>query len=132
MAYATRADLAIHGLPSAVLAQVATASQDAVLDAASDEADSYLRKRYGTPLSTYGVSLTRHVCAIASYDLAYVLGVSPEDVERLEGRANIARKWLRDCALGMVEPVDASDDATPSVAEGAPLVSSADIVDWDW
>lgn len=132
MAYATRAQLAIHGLPAAVLAQVATASQDAILDAASDEADTYLRKRYGVPLSIYGAALTKHVCAMAAYDLAYVLGVSPEDVERLEARAEIARKWLRDVAKGIVEATDPANDATPSVDESAPLISSADRVDWDW
>jgi phage gp36-like protein len=51
--YATTADLARLGISSAALQGVATATQEAALDACSAVADGYLRARgYVLPLTT--------------------------------------------------------------------------------
>lgn len=102
MAYATRTDLTTHGLSSAAIAGVSTTAQDAALDAASKTADSYLRARYATPLTTYGTDLTRAVCQIAAWDLLSVRGYDParggDEAVRL--RAEDAMRWLRDLGAG--------------------------------
>lgn len=102
MAYATRTDLTTHGLSSAALGSISTTAQDAALDAASASADSYLRTRYSTPVTGYGVDLTRAVCALAAWDLLSVRGYDPQrgGDEAVRLRAEDAMRWLRDVSAG--------------------------------
>lgn len=102
MAYATRTDLTTHGLSSAALGSISTTAQDAALDAASQVADSYLRARYGTPVTGYGTDLTRAVCSLAAWDLLSVRGFDPQrgGDESLRLRAEDALRWLRDVSAG--------------------------------
>jgi phage gp36-like protein len=102
VAYATRTDLTTHGLSSAALGSISTTAQDAALDAASQVADSYLRARYGTPVTGYGTDLTRAVCSLAAWDLLSVRGFDPQrgGDESLRLRAEDALRWLRDVSAG--------------------------------
>ena len=102
MAYATRTDLTTHGLSSAAIGSISTTAQDAALDAASRVADSYLRARYATPVTGYGVDLTRAVCSLAAWDLLSVRGYDPQrgGDEALRLRAEDALRWLRDVSSG--------------------------------
>ena len=102
MAYATTTDLVRFGLPAAALTGISTPAQEAALDAASVFADSYLRSRYTVPLASYGVDLTKQVCALAAEDLLTTRGF---DATRANGdavtlRADNARAWLRDVSAG--------------------------------
>lgn len=102
MAYASRTDLTTHGLSSAALGSISTPAQDAALDAASALADSYLRARHTTPVTGYGVDLTRAVCSIAAWDLLSVRGYDPQrgGDEAVRLRAEDAMRWLRDVSSG--------------------------------
>jgi phage gp36-like protein len=136
MAYATTTDLTRFGLPSAALSGIATAAQEAALDAASVFADSYLRSRYGTlPLTSYGVDLTQCVCALAAETLLTTRGF---DATRANGdsvtlRADNARAWLRDVSAGRaaVSGGNTTAAATPIArASSAPTTSSTSERGW--
>lgn len=120
MAYATRTDLTTHGLSNAALGSISTATQDAALDAASRVADSYLRARYTTPVTGYGVDLTRAVCSIAAWDLLSVRGYDPQrgGDEAVRLRAEDAQRWLRDVAAGkahLAGVTESESEAWPEV-----------------
>ena len=136
MAYATTTDLARFGLPSAALSGIATATQEAALDAASAFADSYLRSRYGAlPLTSYGVDLTQCVCALAAETILTTRGF---DATRANGdsvtlRAENARTWLRDVSAGRaaVSGGNTTAAATPIArASTAPSTSSSSERGW--
>jgi phage gp36-like protein len=102
MAYATRTDLYRLGLREAAFTGVATADQDAALEAASDTADSYMRSRYTLPLSSFGDDLKGAVCKIAAYELLGTRGYAPgagRD-ESLKDRRDEAVSWLKDVSAG--------------------------------
>lgn len=136
MAYATTTDLARFGLPSAALSGISTAVQEAAIDAASVFADSYLRSRYGTlPLTSYGVDLTQHVCAIAAETLLTTRGF---DATRANGdavtlRADNARAWFKDISAGRasVSGGNTTSAATPIArASTAPSTASSSERGW--
>ena len=128
MAYATRAELYVLGLPSAALTGIAEASQDLALEAANSFCDSYLRGRYGCPITSPSYALKLCVCQIAAYRLLCSRGFNPETLDGVI-RANYeeALAWLKDCAKGIASPVDQTADATPSVDENAPLIESTEL-----
>jgi phage gp36-like protein len=123
MAYATETELSYLGLPASILDPIAGAAKTAGLDAASDIADSYLRKRYTLPLSAYGSDIKRAVCAIAGWILlSSHVGFNPEaDSDRAVRQAYLdAIAWLESVAKGSVDPaeiVDATPTTAPRMAE---------------
>lgn len=119
MAYATRTDLTTHGLSSAALGSISTTAQDAALDAASRVADSYLRTRYATPVTGYGVDLTRAVCSIAAWDLLSVRGFDPQrgGDEAVRLRAEDALRWLRDVSSGKAHLAGVTESESESWPE---------------
>lgn len=125
MAYATTTDLARLGLPAAALTGVSSTVQEAALDAASRLADSYLRARYATPLTSYGVDLTRAVCSIAAWDLLRVRGYDPnrggDEAVRL-GHTD-AVKWLRDVSNGVAHLAGLTESESESWPEAIGVVS---------
>lgn len=100
--YADTTDLTRLGLPAAALTGVASGAQEDALDAASAEADSYLRARYVVPFTTWGADLTQCVAALAAETLMTTRGYAPDagrdDV--LSARASRWRTWLRDVSAG--------------------------------
>ena len=129
MAYATRAELYVLGLPAAALTGVATADQDLALNAASSFCDSYLRGKYGLPIVAPSYALKLCVCQIAAYRLMIARGFAPESPDDvLKTGHEDALAWLKDCAKGIASPVDYNADSTPSVDEGAPLMTSVEPV----
>lgn len=130
MAYATTTDLDELGLPTGWLTGVTTAQQEAALDAASAEADDYLRARYTLPLSAYPDSLKARVVDMAVFRLMKRRGYNPEN-----GNDNLIAKayddamvWLKQVARG--EVVLGATDATPSTYEGAPEVNTGTARGW--
>lgn len=116
MAYATTTDLARFGLPAAILASIATATQEAALEAASDVADSYLRARYTLPLTSYGDDLKRAVCNIAAWDLLSTRGYDPKagNDEAVEARSDKAMAWLKDISAGRAAVSGGNTTPTPT------------------
>jgi phage gp36-like protein len=75
--YCVRADLPNY-IAAAALAPIATAVQDQACIDASSTADSYLRGRYGLPLSAWGQDLRRYTAHVAIYLLMTGRGFSPQ------------------------------------------------------
>ncbi len=127
--YATRSQLAIYGLPARVLAQVSTSDQDAQLEAASAEADDYLRRQYQLPITSWSVSLSKHVVAIAAYNIMTVLGFNPEGEDNnFKSRAQMAYEYLRDVRAGRADI--GAGDTTPDYDEAAPEVYCDELRGW--
>lgn len=130
--YASPSDLTKYGLPAEAFTGVTAVEQDA-LDAASALAESFIKKRYTTPLTAWGLDLRRAVCHIASYDLLCTRGFNPQrgaDQVILK-RHDDAMNWLRDVARGIVELADAASDSTVDLDEASPILGSARDALWD-
>jgi phage gp36-like protein len=102
---ADRTDLGRLGLAAAVIASVATATQDEHLEAASRWADTRLRSRYPLPLApaSWGDDLKEVVCVRASWTLLCFRGFNPDrpDDVALKLRAAEVERLLRDVAAGV-------------------------------
>jgi phage gp36-like protein len=105
-AYATRADLANLGLIGGALVNVSTATQDAVLLAASAIADSYLQSAFVLPITAWGQDLVRAVCTIAAYDLltSRGFGMVQGPDENIRKRYEDALSWLQEASEGGQSP----------------------------
>ena len=131
MAYATTDDLYAMGLPAAALTDVESAAITAALEGASSFCDSYLRGKWGTPIPSPSYALKLCVCQVAAYRLLCARGFNPEGLDAVARTSyEEALAWLRDCQKGIAYPQDSTSDATPSVDEGGPLMSS-DTLQWD-
>jgi len=131
--YITDAELLSLGLPGAALSSVASATRDQARAAASDQASSYLKKRFALPLLAWAGDIKRAVADLAMYDLITFRGFDPgsQSGELIVKRRDDAILWLRDVARGIVEPIDVLD-STADVDEAAPLVSSDEGAGWTW
>lgn len=121
------------GMASDALASIPSQTRAAVCSAASDLALSYVAKRYATPLVSYGDDLKRAIAHIAAWDALALRGFSPvagSDAS-IERRHDNAIAWLRDVARGLAE-LQGVTDATPTINEAAPLVTSGEHGGTDW
>ncbi len=129
----TDAELLNLGLPAGALTGVAEPVRDEHRATASNEALSYLKKRYKLPIVSSGSDVKQAVAAIAAQSIMGFRGYDPasKSGEQIDQRAQRARDWLRDVSKGLVEPVDLVD-STPDTDEEAPLVASDDTAGWTW
>lgn len=130
-AYLTDQELVDNHLPGDVAAQSNVTDRAAWLDAASAQADGYLRRAgYTLPLTSVGADLKAAVGAIAAYHLASKLGLLPEPAAQsaIYLRYKAAVEWLRGVADGTITPlvVGAATDDTSA----APLVTSDPLRGW--
>ena len=109
--YATPEDLTLLSLPANAMSSITDAEQQAALDAASDEADSYLGSAFRLPLNEWGMDLRQHVCSIAALRLMNHRGYNPQaganDTIRLCYEDAI--RWLENIARGRVKPAAVLD-----------------------
>ncbi len=135
MPYATTTDLTRFGLPSAALTGVSSTTQEEAISAASALADSYMRSRYSVPLSAYGDDLSQCVCALAAETLLTSRGLDPSRAngDVIGARADNARAWLRDVAMGRAAVSGGVTTPAPSVqarASTAPTTRSSEERGW--
>lgn len=124
-AYGTPTDLEDMALPAAALSTLTTAQKEKALEAASRLADSYFRENWGVPIANPNAALTDAVCAIAAWRLMSRRGFAPDAPDsNLRTAYEDAIKWLEKCQKRECIPFDETDDATPSVGESQPLVTS--------
>jgi phage gp36-like protein len=114
MAYATIANLSTFGANAATFGSLTDPDKQAALDAASAEADGYLRSRYPRttlPLVTYGDDLRQAVVKIAVFELVAKRGFNQNAGadQVIVKRADDARAWLKALARGEVSLVVAPD-----------------------
>lgn len=134
MAYATAADLARLALPARALTGIASADQDAALQAASSLADGYLAARYTLPLLAWNDDLRRAVSLIAAYDLMTRRGYSPEGGdEQLRLRYEDAIRWLEQVGKGAISPVgleESPPNPTPAPGDSGPVIAERPLRGW--
>lgn len=130
MSYATPTNLITSGLPATALGTLTAAQQQAALDNASAEVDSYLRGRYPLPLQAWGAEITMATCVIAAYNVMNVRGYNPAsgaDVNLSDRYLNTIA-WLRDVQKRAAHPnVTPAYDPAPIYAQ--PVVISSSVVD---
>lgn len=77
--FATVADIPLYGMPATALGTLTTAQQQACLDAAAAEMNTYFRARYGEalPFISFGTELIEKNVIIAKYKMLMVRGFNP-------------------------------------------------------
>jgi len=123
--YLTDAELVDHHLPGDVATQSTVTDRAAWIEAASAQADGYLRRAgYTLPLTSVGEDLKAAVGSIAAYHLASKLGLLPEPAAQsaIYLRHKAALEWLKGVADGSITPIVTG--APTDDTSAAPLVSS--------
>lgn len=131
-AYLTDQQLVDNHLPGDVATQSTVTDRAAWLDAASAQADGYLRRAgYTLPLTSVGEDLKAAVGSIAAYHLASKLGLLPEPAAQsaVYLRHKAALDWLKGVADGSITPIVTGGDPTDD-PHAAPLVSSDPLRGW--
>lgn len=86
---------------------------------ASDLIDTYVSKRYQTPITNIPATINRACCILARYDLSTGGGRDPSEMVRLARKETIA--WLEGIALGKVllplDEVPAGDDSYAQMSD---------------
>lgn len=100
-------------------------AMERVLEEVSATADSYLRKRYRTPLDVAPAEVRRVVCDMARFDLSS--GEQKVPSEEVRARHKDALQWLRDVADGRVTLE--LDEVVPG-EESRARVQTGDDVRW--
>ena len=130
-AYLTDQELVDNHLPGDVATQSTVTDRAAWLDAASAQADGYLRRAgYTLPLTSVGEDLKAAVGSIAAYHLASKLGLLPEPAAQsaIYLRHKSAVEWLRGVADGSITPIVTG--APTDDTSAAPLVATKPRRDW--
>lgn len=122
MAYATLDDLKLRYGATEIVRNAAEDGQvdgpvdvprvETILNAASATIDSYLARRYATPLSPVPPEIVEACCKMARYDLASTGQGTPSDQMRDARREAI--KWLESVAAGTAALPDANPVAAAS------------------
>jgi phage gp36-like protein len=110
MAYAAIQDLVARYGEAELIRLAGDATQDSgsydvnrvnlILEDASSEIDSYVRRRYATPVSPVSQELVRATCVLARYELAQGDGRDPTP-QMVQSRKDILA-WLKDIGDGAV------------------------------
>lgn len=128
MAYATLTDLVTSGLPATALGNLTVAQQQAALDEASEQVDSYYRGRYSLPLATWDSATTQATCRIAVYNLVFVRGYNPAvgADPAIRDRYVEAKDWLARVQRQAAHPnVTSAVSQTPNYNQ--PMVISSSV-----
>jgi len=126
VAYLTEQELIDGYLPADVAKGSDTDDRTVAIEAASAEADGYLRRAgYQLPLASVGADLKAAVGAIAAYRLAVKLGLVPEPAAQsaVYLAAKAALEWLRGVAEGRITPI-VEDDAGETTVPAGPRFDS--------
>lgn len=126
MAYLTDKELVDNHLPADVASASNVTDRAAWVDAASAEADGYLRRAgYTLPLSSVGHDVKSAVGGIAAYHLASKLGLLPEPAAQsaLYLRYKQAIDWLKGVANGSITPIVTGADPDDETS-AEPLVAT--------
>lgn len=118
--------LSLGALAGTLTADVSSSDRANAISAASSEVLSYLRKRFGLPLVSWSDDIKQVTADLAAYRLIRIRGYNPANGRDATAReaALEAREWLKNVALGVVEP-EAVSDSTASTEEQAPLITSS-------
>lgn len=130
--YLTDGQFTGNHLPADVVSASSTTDRAAWIDAASAEADGYLRRAgYTLPLGSAGDDLKAAVGALAAYHLASKLGLLPEPAAQsaLYLRYKAAIDWLKGVANGSITPIVTGGDPGDETS-AAPLTATKPRREW--
>lgn len=128
--YATPADLTNVGLPAASLTTLTSQQINAVLQTASDFADTFFRARWGqtaVPLLAWDTSVTEAVARIAALRLLRIRGYNPHSTadQRFQQGHDEAVTWLGQVQRQQAHPlVTLAQNAAPPIS---PLLISSSV-----
>jgi len=125
-AYATTTDLTSRA-PEKLLANVPLHEQEAALEDASREADSYLCARYTVPLVTWTSDFTSKICDLAIWRLASKKQAAATNNPVLRINRDDAISWLRAVSKGTASIGGTNTDPSPSPA---PRVTTGESRGW--
>lgn len=131
---ATIADFETFGGKAAAFSSFTDDQKNAALVNASDEFLAYAATREAAPIATWGKSYRKHVCKIAAFDLLSSRGANPANPDALvlgERAYDRAIAYAKDIGKGLANPPDVVD-ATPDVADAAPIGASPTDQDERW
>ena len=124
MSYRSLTTLVQSGLPTGALTNVPTATQQAALDAAAGQIDTYLRAHYSVPMESAPPEIIRAEAVLAAYDLITTKGHNPTFFDQaFERRVELTIRWLEQLSGGSAK-LSPDVDATPGVHEGCPEINS--------
>jgi phage gp36-like protein len=121
--YVSRSDFLSKWQHAENFSSVDVSAVDEALANASSTVDSYLRKRYGLPLVTFGSDVRDAVAALAAYQLLTDRGFNPESAADKAIRTRYLDKveWLEKVREGHVE-IEGDE-----ISKAAPIVVSQDV-----
>lgn len=106
------------------------------LAVASAMADSYLRRRYITPITGWDLDLVEAICDIAAFKLLFREGFSPDEKnydQNFKNRHDKAIKWLSDVGNRMIHPnITAGHKAIPRTGPQYGDLLSTDPRGWSY
>ena len=110
-----------------------TSTVQGALDIAAGRVNSFLKKRYTLPLTSWGEDLEYAELCLAQFQLISRRGFSPqsESDKNAKELKDEAITWLKLVAKGEVEP-DEIADSTPDLDEAGPLADSSSPVGFDY
>lgn len=120
--YTTVAEARKLGLSGRAFADTDAGDLQANLQAASDEASSFLANQYTLPIVAWGDDIKGAVAKIAVYEFLSVRGLNPDGNSsdgNIKDRATQARAWLAMVGKGQATPVGIQD-STPQQVAGTP------------
>jgi phage gp36-like protein len=121
--YCTREDIERLAIRAEALEELDEADVNAVILAASVEADGYLNAAYTLPLTAWGDDLRAHVASLVVYRLLNARGRDPEGDPLVDQVHADAISWLKGVASGRILPPDIVD-STPDEYDGGGVVVS--------
>lgn len=133
VAYATLTDLYALGMPLVAMGSVSVATQQKILDARNDYADTKMRARYKLPLlAPYPPDLVQNICLLAAWDIWLVRGGNPAAGTdgQYETRGQMALKWFDDVERQRAHPAVIETTGADTPAYAAPLVISKPMQGW--
>jgi len=132
--YATTQDLVNLGVQPNVIAKLAPSQVAAILQSASDEADSFGRGRWGynaLPLLAWDTGWTRAVAKLAAFEVIRVGGVNPESQDYKLARIgwDDAREYFNGVQRQQVHPqVTLAPAGTALPGQQQPFVMTSSVV----
>jgi phage gp36-like protein len=134
MSYSTPEKFYDQMLPSEALDGLGgTSTVQGALDIAAGRLNSYLKKRYALPLTSWGEDLEYAEMCLAQYQLISRRGFSPQsqsDVNAKELAADTI-EWIKLVAKSEVEP-DEIVDSTPDLDEAGTLAGPEDTASFNY
>lgn len=129
--YADQNDLASFGINTLATQNIPSGTLDAELEAASRQADDYMRARYNLPLLTWPSSISMNVCYIAARNILATRGYNADagSDSQIEIRYAQAIEYFQGIERQRIHP-DVTQTPIAAPAYQLPQVSTGPLRGW--